>query len=51
MGLPARQLCSFNGAALKEAKERPITQQALPVLAGEAAGFVSKDCIQHLSQD
>jgi hypothetical protein len=35
----------------KEAKGKPITPPGLPVPAGEAAEFVSKDCIQALSQD
>jgi hypothetical protein len=35
----------------KEAKEKPITPPGLPVPAGEATEFVSKDCIQVQSQD
>ena len=35
----------------KEAKGEPITPPGLLVPAGEAAEFVSTDCIQALSQD
>ena len=35
----------------KEEKEKPITPPGLPVPSCEAAEFVTKDCIQALSQD